>query len=184
MSTFVTQKVPTYYNFAGGEWTESTSNELIESYNPATGDLFSYSQKSNVRDVTAAIESVRHAFLTSDWAVNPKCRYEALLSLAENMTKNLERLSRILTIDQGKTIRESRGELAGRIDTLKYFAGAARSVFGRSMRLEPANLGLIIKEPIGVVGIISPWNWPALLMVRELAPALAPVMGLSLSRRV
>ncbi|MDM5201182.1 aldehyde dehydrogenase family protein [Fictibacillus enclensis] len=177
MSTFVTQKVPTYYNFADGEWTESTSNELIESYNPATGDLFSYSQKSNVRDVTAAIESVRHAFLTSDWAVNPKRRYEALLALAEHMTKNLERLSRILTIDQGKTIRESRGELAGCIDTLKYFAGAARTVFGRSMQLEPANFGVIVKEPIGVVGIISPWNWPALLMVRELAPALAAGNG-------
>jgi betaine-aldehyde dehydrogenase len=80
-------------------------------------------------------------------------------------------------MEQGKTIRESRLELSGCIDTLKYFAGAARTVFGRSIQLEPHNFGVIVKEPIGVVGIISPWNWPALLMIRELAPALAAGNG-------
>ncbi|MDN4073102.1 aldehyde dehydrogenase family protein [Fictibacillus terranigra] len=177
MSTIIHKKIPTYYNFAGGEWSESTSKELIESFNPATGELVSYSQKSTIQDVSQIIESVQHSFLTSDWSMNPKRRYEALHSLAEKMTEKLEHLALILTMDQGKTIRESRIELSGCIDTLKYFAGAARSVFGRSMQLEPDNFGVVVKEPVGVVGIISPWNWPALLMIRELAPALAAGNG-------
>ncbi|CAH0343919.1 aldehyde dehydrogenase family protein [Bacillus sp. CECT 9360] len=177
MTTAVDKKTPVYYNYIGGEWTESASKEMIESYNPATGELVSYSQKSNLDDVKATIDSVEQTYLQSDWSVNPKRRYEALLGLAQKMTGKMEDLSRILTLEQGKTIRESRIEISGCIDTLKYFAGAARTILGRSIQLEPNNLGVIVKEPIGVVGIISPWNWPALLMVRELAPALAAGNG-------
>jgi betaine-aldehyde dehydrogenase len=177
MSTVVNKKIPVYYNFTGGEWTESSSKERIESHNPATGELISYSQKSSVNDVNEAIDAVHETFHKSDWSVHPKRRYDALLALAQKMTENQEHLSRILTIDQGKTIRESRMEIAGCIDTLKYFAGAARTIFGRSIQLEPNNFGMIVKEPVGVIGIISPWNWPALLMIRELAPALAAGNG-------
>ncbi|MGP4080633.1 aldehyde dehydrogenase family protein [Pseudalkalibacillus sp. R45] len=177
MSTAVNKKAPTYYNFVAGEWVESSSKERLESRNPATGELVSYSQKSNRHDVKEIIDTVHYTFHQSDWGVNPKLRYEALLSLANKISDNIEHLSRILTIEQGKTIRESRIEITGCIDTLKYFAGAARTVFGRSMQLEPNNFGVIAKEPIGVVSIISPWNWPALLMIRELAPALAAGNG-------
>ncbi|UOF92634.1 aldehyde dehydrogenase family protein [Fodinisporobacter ferrooxydans] len=176
--TIVTKlQVPVYRNYIGGQWVDSSSKEQLESRNPATGEFISYAQKSTVQDVEAAIDSVYDAFQQSDWGYNPKRRYEALLGLAHKMEENLEHLARVLTMEQGKTIRESRMEIAGSIDTLKYFAGAARTVFGRSMQLEPNNFGIIVKEPIGVVGIISPWNWPALLMVRELAPALAAGNG-------
>jgi betaine-aldehyde dehydrogenase len=177
MSTITEQKPTVYYNYVGGEWTESTSGEKLESRNPATGEFIGYSQKSNVQDIEQSIDSVYDTFQKTDWGVNPKRRYEALLGLAQKFEQRLEHLARVLTMEQGKTIRESRQELAGCIDTLKYFAGAARTVFGRSMQLEPSNFGVIVKEPIGVVGIISPWNWPALLMIRELAPALAAGNG-------
>ncbi|WP_051348359.1 aldehyde dehydrogenase family protein [Peribacillus kribbensis] len=177
MTAVVDQKTPVYYNYIGGNWVESSSHERIESFNPATGELVSYSQKSNLHDVRETIDSVHQNYVTSDWSVNPKRRYEALTGLAQKMTEKMDELSRILTLEQGKTIRESRVEISSCIDTLKYFAGAARTVFGRSIQLEPNNLGVIVKEPIGVVGIISPWNWPALLMVRELAPALAAGNG-------
>ncbi|PFN99407.1 aldehyde dehydrogenase [Bacillus sp. AFS076308] len=177
MSTLIDQKQTTYYNLINGEWTESSSKELLESKNPATGEVVGYAQKSTVQDVEYAIDTVFHAFNTSDWGYNPKRRYNALLGLAQKMEENKEHLARVLTIEQGKTINESRGEIAGCIDTLKYFAGASRTVFGRSIQLESQNFGVIAKEPIGVVGIISPWNWPALLMVRELAPALAAGNG-------
>jgi betaine-aldehyde dehydrogenase len=171
------QKTAVSYNYIGGEWTESASGEKLESRNPATGELIGYSQKSTVQDIEQSIDSVYDTFHKTDWGYNPKLRYEALLGLAHKFEQRLEHLARVLTMEQGKTIRESRQELAGCIDTLKYFAGAARTVFGRSMQLEPANFGVIAKEPIGVVGIISPWNWPALLMIRELAPALAAGNG-------
>lgn len=162
-----------YYNYIGGEWTSSVSGEWLESFNPATGELVGYAQNSAVQDVEQAIDKMYEVFQRSDWGYNPKRRYEALLGLAQKMEEQRERLAVILTREQGKTIKESRQELAGCVDTLKYFAGAARTVFGRSVQLEPNNFGVITKEPIGVVGIISPWNWPALLMIRELAPALA-----------
>ncbi|WP_409305607.1 aldehyde dehydrogenase family protein [Peribacillus sp. SCS-155] len=177
MTTAIDKKTPVYYNYVGGEWVESVSKERMESFNPATGELVSYSQKSDLNDVKETIHSVHHSYQRSDWAVNPKRRYEALLGLARKMTEKMEHLARILTMEQGKTIRESRIEISGCIDTLKYFAGAARTVCGRSIQLEPNNFGVIVKEPIGVVGIISPWNWPALLMIRELAPALAAGNG-------
>jgi betaine-aldehyde dehydrogenase len=163
------QKPVVYYNYVGGEWTESSSKERLESYNPATGELVGCAQNSTVADVEQAIDAVYQAFQHSDWGCNPKRRYEALLGLAHKIEENLERLAVLLTCEQGKTIRESRLELAGCVDTLKYFAGAARAVFGRSIQLEPGNFGVIAKEPIGVVGIISPWNWPALLMIRPRA---------------
>jgi betaine-aldehyde dehydrogenase len=177
MSIVTDQKLETYYNYINGEWTESSSKELLVSKNPATGEAVAYAQKSTVEDVELAIDTVYHVFNNSDWGYNPKRRYNALLGLAQKMEEKKEHLARVLTLEQGKTINESRGEIGGCIDTLKYFAGAARSVFGRSINLEPANFGVITKEPIGVVGIISPWNWPALLMVRELAPALAAGNG-------
>ncbi|WP_411502351.1 aldehyde dehydrogenase family protein [Brevibacillus centrosporus] len=171
---YVTEQKPAdYCNYVGGEWTRSSSGETLPSYNPATGEWVGTAQNSSVSDVEQAIDRAYDVFQKSDWGYNPKRRYEALLGFAQKIEENLERLATVLTREQGKTIKESRQELAGCVDTLKYFAGAARTVFGRSVQLEPGNFGVIAKEPIGVVGIISPWNWPALLMIRELAPALA-----------
>ncbi|MBN2981373.1 MULTISPECIES: aldehyde dehydrogenase family protein [Cohnella] len=162
---------PVYSNYIGGEWTSAAAT--MESYNPATGELVGYVQKSTREDALRAIDAAEAAFRASDWGTNPKRRYEALLALALKIEENKEALAKWITVEQGKTIREARTEIAGCIDTLKYFAGASRSVFGRSIQLEPTNFGIIVKEPIGVVGLITPWNWPALLLIRELAPALA-----------
>lgn len=173
MAYLTEQKPADYCNYVGGEWMKSSSGETLASYNPATGEWVGNAQNSSVSDVEQAIDQAYDVFHKSDWGCNPKRRYEALLGFAQKIEENLERLAEVLTREQGKTIKESRQELAGCVDTLKYFAGAARTIFGRSVQLEPSNFGVIAKEPIGVVGIISPWNWPALLMIRELAPALA-----------
>lgn len=162
---------PVYQNYIGGEWVNASNT--MESHNPATGELVGTVQKSSSQDALQAIDAAEATYRSSDWGINPKRRYEALLALALRIQENAEQLARWVTIEQGKTIREARTEIAGCIDTLKYFAGAARTVFGRSMQLEPTNFGMIVKEPIGVVGLITPWNWPALLLIRELAPALA-----------
>ncbi|MBX6396502.1 MAG: aldehyde dehydrogenase family protein, partial [Alicyclobacillaceae bacterium] len=113
MANRIVWKPEVYYNYVGGEWTESSSKERLESYNPATGELVAYAQNSTVRDVEQAIDSVVETFRKSDWGSNPKRRYEALLGLAHKIEQNLERLATILTLEQGKTIRESRLELEG-----------------------------------------------------------------------
>lgn len=160
-------------NYIGGKWKDSASGERMESINPATGEIVGLSQKSGLEDIQAAMGSARDAFEQTDWRSNSTRRSDALMNWANKLAANKEELARLLTLENGKPIRESRIELTACIDTLKYYAGMARSVFGRSINLSATSYGIIDKDPIGVVAIISPWNWPALLMIREIAPALA-----------
>ncbi|WP_102347232.1 aldehyde dehydrogenase family protein [Bacillus sp. Marseille-P3661] len=160
-------------NYINGKWEESSTGETMTSLNPATGELVGISQKSGLEDIKKAIAAAKETFENEDWKYNSKKRSEALMKWANNLEKNKEELAIILTKENGKTLKESRIELSACVDTLKYYAGMARSVFGRSINLTETAYGIIDKSPIGVVGIISPWNWPALLMIREAAPALA-----------
>lgn len=162
-----------YKNYIGGQWVESSSKEVSEVENPATGDVIGYAQRSDVQDVHKAIQSAKHAFHESDWAYQPKMRYEAMTKLAKKMKEKLEHLAHTLTMENGKALWESRKEIHSAIDMLQYFAGMSRNVFGRTATLDTSIYGQIVKEPVGVVGIISPWNWPVLLLMRELSPALA-----------
>ncbi|MDM5284852.1 aldehyde dehydrogenase family protein [Peribacillus frigoritolerans] len=160
-------------NYINGDWQEAKTGETMISVNPATGEIVGESQKSGLEDIKLAIKLAKAAFHTSDWRSNSSRRSDALMQWAYKLKENREEIARILTTENGKPIKESRIELDACIDTLKYFAGMARSIFGRSINLSSTSYGIIDKEPIGVVGIISPWNWPAMLMIREVAPALA-----------
>ncbi|CAH0126631.1 aldehyde dehydrogenase family protein [Peribacillus sp. Bi134] len=160
-------------NYINGDWQEAKTRETMTSVNPATGEIVGESQKSGLEDIKLAIKLAKAAFHTSDWRSNSSRRSDALMQWAYKLKENREEIARILTTENGKPIKESRIELDACIDTLKYFAGMARSIFGRSINLSTTSYGIIDKEPIGVVGIISPWNWPAMLMIREVAPALA-----------
>jgi betaine-aldehyde dehydrogenase len=84
-----------------------------------------------------------------------------------------DELTELLTREQGKTIHESQIELDGSAEMVEYYAGLARAVYGRSTLLGPDVTGVILREPVGVVAVITPWNWPLTLLVRSLAPALA-----------
>jgi len=166
-------KIEVTKNYINGEWREAETGETMESVNPATAEIIGESQKSGLEDIKLAIKVAKSAFEKSDWRLNSSRRSDALMQWAYNLKEKREEIARILTLENGKPIKESRIELDACIDTLKYFAGMARSIFGRSINLSSTSYGIIDKEPIGVVGIISPWNWPAMLMIREIAPALA-----------
>src|SRR5680860_1051630 len=128
--------VKTYLNYIGGEWVKSASGEVITSVDPATQKVVAYAQKSNAEDMQKAIAAARHAFETSDWAVTPGIRQDALNEYAELLTKREDSLVELLSRENGKTINEARicvaGKYAGCIDFLRYYAGAARQVYGRS----------------------------------------------------
>ncbi|PLS16029.1 aldehyde dehydrogenase [Bacillus sp. M6-12] len=160
-------------NFIDGRWQESQTGETMKAINPATGEVVGVAQKSGLEDIKKAIQSAKKAFETGDWKYNAVKRSDALMKWANRLEENKEKISTILTKENGKPLKESRIEIGSCIDTLKYFAGMARSVFGRSINLSESSYGIVDKSPIGVVGIISPWNWPAMLMIREVAPALA-----------
>jgi betaine-aldehyde dehydrogenase len=167
------RQIAAYKNFIGGKWIDSISDKMNEVKNPATNEVVGYAPVATKEEVEQAITTAKKALSKSDWAVNPKKRYTAIFTLAQKLEENTERIARLITLENGRPIRETRIEVASSIDMLKYFAGMSRNVFGRSVTLGPHNYGTIVKEPIGLVGIITPWNWPVLLLIRELAPALA-----------
>ncbi len=160
-------------NYVHGSWKESLTGQTMESYNPATGEIVGIAQKSGLDDIKVAIEAAAKGFASTDWRHNSSLRSDALMKWALKLQENREEIAKILTLENGKPIKEARIEINACIDTMKYYSGMARSVFGRSINLSESSYGIIDKSPIGVVGIISPWNWPAMLMIREAAPALA-----------
>ena len=149
--------VKTYLNYIGGEWVESASGELITSLNPATQEVVAYAQKSTAEDMQKAIAAARHAFederLVGDPRTSPgrPCRSSRTVS-----RRGRSRLIELLSRENGKTLSEaqaaSQGKYAGCIDFLRYYAGAARQVYGRSTSISETSFGVIAREAIGVVG--------------------------------
>jgi len=165
--------VKTYLNYINGEWVESSTGKTSDIINPANQQVIAIVQKSNEKDMNNAIDAAERAFNSTNWRLNPGLRSKVLYEYARLLSEKQEDLARLLTLDNGKTINEARGEIAGCIDGFQYYAGLARNIFGRAVNLSEDSFGALYREAIGVVGIIVPWNWPAWLMVRGMAPALA-----------
>lgn len=172
MERMTAPHVAVYRNFIGGEWRESHGG-LFEVYSPANGELLYRAQRSTVEDVRAAITAAREAFETSDWRDNPGARTAALFAFSEAVRERHQDLAMQLTRESGKPLAISRGEALRLSETTSYFAGLARWIFGRSQIPQPGSLSIIMREPVGVVGIIVPWNAPLALLARAIAPALA-----------
>jgi betaine-aldehyde dehydrogenase len=145
----------------------------FESRDPVTGGIVATLASSTTGDLDAAVERAQGAFRQGQWASDGAMRARVLHGYARVLRKHADRLAELLTREQGKTIHEARIELAGSADMVEYYAGLARAVYGRSAVLGPEVTGVILREPVGVVAVITPWNWPLTLLVRSLAPALA-----------
>jgi len=149
------------------------SGETFVSTDPATGELVAELASSTDSDLDAAVDAAHRAFYKSEWASNPKLRATSLHTFASALRNEIERLATLLTREQGKTIHEARNEIRGAADMVDYYAGLARAIYGRSIRLAEDVHGVILREPVGIVAVITPWNWPLTLLARSLAPALA-----------
>ncbi|TMJ16230.1 MAG: aldehyde dehydrogenase family protein [Bacillati bacterium ANGP1] len=165
-------EVSTYRNYIGGEWRES-SGGLFEVKSPADGSLVYRAQRSTVGDMRDAIAAARGAFETTEWRDDPNARTQALFKFSAAVHDRHEDLAHLLTRESGKPYPVSRMEALRLSETTSYFAGLTRWIFGRSQVPQPNSISLIMREPIGVVGIIVPWNAPLALLARALAPALA-----------
>jgi len=149
-----------------------THGELFESSDPATGELVAELAASTPQDVDAAV-GVATAATRSAWATDGELRARVLYGFAQALRADRDRLAELLTREQGKTIHEAHIEIAGSAKMTEYYAGLARLVYGRSTVLGAEVTGVVLREPVGVVAVITPWNWPLTLLVRSLAPALA-----------
>lgn len=158
--------------FVAGEWLAAgPENRVI--HDPATGNPVSTVPEMDAGHVEAAVSLARHALESSDWPSNGQRRANVLLEWAERISQNIEPLAERLTYENGKLLGESRFEIGNQVNVIRYNAGLARTVSGRSHALGSQVMGVVAREPIGIVAVISPWNWPITLMVRDMAPALA-----------
>lgn len=149
------------------------SGDVLRSIDPATGEVVAEVATSTVGDVDAAAERAARAFHTTSWRNDPGLRARVLFGWGYRMRANAERLAELLTREQGKTIGQARGEVASSVGMIEYNAGQARAIYGRSAILKEGVHGVVLREPVGVVAAITPWNYPLNLTIRAVAPALA-----------
>jgi (Z)-2-((N-methylformamido)methylene)-5-hydroxybutyrolactone dehydrogenase len=164
-----------YRMLIGGEWVDARSGETFETINPFIGREWAEIPRAGPEDVDAAVRAARAAFDDGSWrATTGTERARLMRRLAGLIAENAERIAIVETIDNGKLIREMEGQLRGLADYYQWFAGAADKLHGETIPADRANfLIYTVREPVGVVAAITPWNSPVLLMSWKLAPALA-----------
>ncbi len=162
-----------YKTFIGGEWADSVSGETMEVVNPATGEVVAEVPRCNAEDVDRAVEAANRAL--PDWLdKTPKDRSELLHALADVLEEHAEELAQLESLNVGKPLMASRDEMPFSTDNLRFFAGAARQLEGKSAgEYISGYTSIIRREPLGIVGGICPWNYPLMMAIWKLGPALA-----------
>lgn len=163
----------TYRNYIGGKWIESVSGKAAPNVNPAnTNDVIGTIKLSTRDEARKAVEAAHRAF--RDWKNTPApTRGRIVAKFARLLEDDKEEFAQIMTREEGKTLAESRGELLRSINVAEFCAGASRRLNGETIQSElPANFAYTIKEPHGVVALITPWNFPVAIPVWKIAPAL------------
>ncbi|MGH9570834.1 MAG: aldehyde dehydrogenase family protein, partial [Candidatus Angelobacter sp.] len=162
-----------FKNLIGGEWAESRSGQTYENLNPAdTRDIVGVFQRSNKDDVDDAVQAARQAF--DRWRLTPAPRRgEIIYRAAQILQERKEEYARIMTREMGKVLKETRGDVQEAIDTAYYMAGEGRRQFGVTVPSElPNKFAMALRMPLGVCGMITPWNFPMAIPSWKLLPAL------------
>src|SRR5471032_1128578 len=162
-----------YGNFIGGEWVPPVRGEYFDNVTPITGEPFTSIPRSTAEDVELALDAAHRA--RKAWAdTSPATRANILNRIAERMEENLSRIAFAESIDNGKPIRETlAADIPLAIDHFRYFAGCIRAQEGTLSEIDSDTVAYHFHEPLGVVGQIIPWNFPILMAVWKVAPALA-----------
>ena len=162
-----------FRNFIGGRWVESASGETFENINPAdSNDCLGSFQRSNADDVAAAVAAAKAAY--PGWRrTPPPKRAEILFRAGRLLTERKEALARGMTREMGKPLEEARGDVQEAIDMTLYMAGEGRRLFGQTTTSElPSKFCMSVRSPIGVCGLITPWNFPMAIPAWKMMPAL------------
>jgi aldehyde dehydrogenase (NAD+) len=167
---------PTSYQmYIDGAWVDARSGETFESVDPFTGRPWAELPRAGEADVSDAVGAARRAFDDGPWRTMTGVQRARLMRrLASLIDERAEDIAIVESTDNGKLIREMEGQLRGLPDYYHYFAGAADKLHGETIPSDRSNFFIYtVREPVGVVGAITPWNSPVLLMTWKLAPALA-----------
>ena len=176
VSSFVGRKQKLLIN---GKWVEAASGKTFPTYNPATGDVLANVAEGDREDIDRAVKAARAAFETGPWSkISPAARGKMIWKLADLIEKHLEEFAQLESLDNGKPLSIARvADLPLTIEHMRYYAGWATKIEGNTIPLTLAPptkfLAYTLREPIGVVGQIIPWNFPLLMAAWKLGPALA-----------
>jgi aldehyde dehydrogenase len=162
-----------YANYIGGEWVPPVDGQYFVNLTPLTGKPLCEVPRSNEKDVALALDAA-HAAKAAWGKTSPTTRANILNKIADRIEANLPRIALAETLDNGKPIRETtHADIPLAVDHFRYFAGAIRAEEGSIAEIDHETYAYHFKEPLGVVGQIIPWNFPILMAVWKLAPALA-----------
>lgn len=164
-----------YQLFIDGKWTDSLSGETFETINPMTGEVHALVSQGGEEDLNHAVKAARKAFESGPWAtMSPSDRGRLLYKAAQKMWENSDFLAEVESKDNGLPINETKHiALPSTIDVLEFYAGLANKVQGDTLASPHNRFNYTLKEPLGVIGAIVPWNFPLMLTMWKLAPALA-----------
>jgi acyl-CoA reductase-like NAD-dependent aldehyde dehydrogenase len=167
-----TTSAKTFQNYIGGEWVDAASGETFETLTPATGEPLGSFPRSTAEDVDRAVAAAKAAY--ADWRLTPAPeRAQVLYRFADLLTEEKEPLAELMSREMGKVIAEARGDVQEAIDMSLYMAGEGRRLFGHTTPSELRDkFQMSVRMPIGVVGVITPWNFPIAIPSWKIAPAL------------
>ena len=164
--------------FIDGSWVDGTSGKTLQSINPATGEVIAEVQENSIEDVEKAIQSAKKSFyVTREWRdMDTQSRSDVLLKIADMIEEELEEIAKTESMDNGKPLREAEADVDDAIHCFRYYAGLIRTpqggVYGVNSNFGPMH-SYTVHEPVGVCGLITPWNFPFLMGIWKMAPALA-----------
>jgi len=162
-----------------GKWVDAASGKTFKTYNPATGEVLSNVAEGDREDINRAVQAARAAFETGPWSkISPSERGRMIWRLGDLLEKHLEEFAQLESLDNGKPLKIARvADLPLSIDHFRYYAGWATKVEGNTVPMSGWKQGMFhaytLREPVGVVGQIIPWNFPLLMAAWKLGPALA-----------
>ncbi|MEH7403238.1 MULTISPECIES: aldehyde dehydrogenase family protein [Bacillaceae] len=160
--------------FINGEWKDSSNHEKRPVINPANGEVIAYAPEGTVEDAKEAIDVARKAFNDGRWSdLSAQERATYLFKIADKIEEYQEELTKLETLDNGKTNREAGFDVADAAACFRYYAGLITKPDGFTYHVADPMQAMVVREPIGVCGLIVPWNYPLLMSVWKIAPALA-----------
>lgn len=170
MATVIEETVVAF-NWIGGEWIGSA--DVHESVNPATGEVIGTYASGGEAAARAGIAAAQRAFAETPWKRDRQLRYKVLNQLADAYERHTDELVDLLALENGKIKPEARFEVEMVPHKLRYYAALTRTDYGHAVEAKPGSLSMVIRQAMGVAGVIAPWNSPVVLTIRSLAPALA-----------
>jgi len=167
-----TAATKTFKNFIGGEWVDAASGETFETSSPATGETLGVFPRSSAADVDRAVEAAKAAY--EDWRLTPAPkRGEILFRFGQLLAEHKDEVAELMAREMGKVIPEAAGDVQEAIDMSFYMGGEGRRLFGQTTPSELRDkFNMSVRQPIGVVGVITPWNFPIAIPSWKIAPAL------------